>query len=325
MARLNRRTLLKSASGIPPLLSAWNPLRVSAAPPRPSPAASPERRRPAEMEFIYFTKHWPQHDIGQLIDLARRVGADGLDLTCRKGHPVNPENAKTALPEAMKRAREAGLSIPLVTTDTSLNDPKDPKTEPILAACGEAGVRFLKLGYYGWKPGDDYWAKVDAIRRNFEAYEKLAAKHDVTICYHTHSGGYMGSNAAGLMHLLKGFDPSRIGAYVDRGHIAANGELWPMALAMVGDHLKIIGGKTIGWYREPTGGGANWTRRFVPFREGLVDWTATFRDLLARGFDGPVTLHGEYDLPMTPEQHIALLADDFTQAREALTAAKRNG
>lgn len=276
------------------------------------------------MDLIYFTKHWPHYTVEHLIELAGRVGADGLDLACRKGHAVNPENVREALPQAVERAQTAGLSILLLTAEGSFMDPADPMTEPILAACGESGVRFIKLGYYGWKAGMEYWEEVDGIRRRFEAYARLAEKHGVTICYHTHSGGNFGSNCGTLMHLLRGFDPRWIGAYVDRGHMAANGETWPMGLAMVGEHLKLVGGKSIGWYREPTGGGAQWRMKFVTFREGVVDWPSTFAALRERGFDGPVTLHGEYDVEMTSEQHVALLADDFAVARAAMGAEQDN-
>ena len=287
-----------------------------------SPAPTPDAQRPMPMQFIYFTKHWPGYSVDQLLALARRLGADGLDLAVRKGHAVNPGNAASALPEAVRRAREAGLSVPLVTLETALNDPGHPDAGAVFAACGAAGVPFIKLGYFGWRAGDDFWAKVDGARQKLEGFSRLAERHGVTACYHTHSGGYLGSNASGLMLLIRGFDPRFVGAYLDRGHMAANGEVWPMGLAMAGEHLKVVGGKTIGWYREPSGGGAKWKMRFVPFREGVADWPAAFKALLDRGFDGPVTLHGEYDFEMTPEQHVALLADDFHLAREALKAAE---
>lgn len=270
------------------------------------------------MKLIYFTKHWPTYSVERLIELGHRVGADGLDLACRNGHTVNPENVREALPEAVRAAEAEGLSIPMLTAEGSFTDPSDPTTEPILAACGESGVRFIKLGYYGWRRDQDYWATVDSIRRKLEAYERLGEKHHVTICYHTHSGGNYGSNCGTLMHLLKGFDPRWIGAYVDTGHMAANGEHWPLGMAMVGEYLKIVGAKTIGYYREPEAEGSKWTQRFVWFREGVVDWTAIFKDLRERGFDGPVTLHGEYDVKMTEEEQIALLADDFQIARQTM-------
>ena len=46
-------------------------------------------------------------------------------------------------------------------------------------------------------------------------------------------------NCAGLMHLIKGFDPQHIGAYPDPGHLALDGEDWAMGLAMIGDYLSI--------------------------------------------------------------------------------------
>lgn len=322
MTRISRREFIASVPALAGAVALPGNPPPSGAAPRPAPLQPTASAQEGRMEFIYFTKYWPNHSVENLIQLARRLGADGLDLAVRKGHAVNPENARATLSPAMKRVREAGLSILLVSTETSLSDPAHPTVEPILAACGEAGVPFVKIGYFNWRAGEDYGERLDDGRRKLEAFGRLAEKHGVTVCYHTHSGGHLGSNASGLMRLLDGADPRRIGAYVDRGHMAANGESWPMGLAMAGAYLKVIGGKDIGWYREPTGGGAKWTRRFVPFREGLVDWTATFRDLRAAGFDGPVTMHGEYDLPMTPEQHVEMFADDIAVARAAHEAAR---
>ncbi len=244
------------------------------------------------MQLVMFTKMLASLDVRQLGETMKDLGFDGMDLAIRPGHPVNPDNVETALPEAMSVWSDMGLVVGMVTTDTSLIDPTAPEAERIFAVCGQAGIRYVKLGYYQWKPGEDYWARVQEIRECLAGFAELGAKHDVLPCYHTHSGLFYGSNAAGLMHLLDGMDPTRIGAYLDTAHLMLDGEPFNMALAMVEPYLKIVA------IKDPlyVDGG----RKIVPLGDGLVDFVAVLRDLKGAGFDGPMTLHAEYDLEVEP-------------------------
>jgi len=244
------------------------------------------------MQLVMFTKMLAKLDVTQLGETIKGLGFDGMDLAIRPGHPVNPENVETALPEAIKVWSDMGLVVGMVTSDTSLIDPTTSEADRIFAACGRAGVKYIKLGYYQWQPGEDYQARVKEIRDALDGFAELGAKHDVLPCYHTHSGRFYGVNASALMHLLDGMDPSRIGAYLDAGHLMLDGEPFTMAVAIVEPYLKLVAVK------DPiyVDGG----RQLVPLGEGLVDWVGVCRDLRAAHFDGPVTLHSEYDLDVDP-------------------------
>jgi predicted TIM-barrel fold metal-dependent hydrolase len=41
----------------------------------------------------------------------------------------------------------------MVSTETGATDPDDPTLRNIYRACGEAGVPFVKIGYWRWQPG----------------------------------------------------------------------------------------------------------------------------------------------------------------------------
>ena len=99
------------------------------------------------MQKIMFTKHLEGLNIPQIIGAIKSVGIDGADLCVRSGYPVNPENADIALPEAAKQFASHGLSIPLVTTPGDFLDPNHAGTKRVYAACEEAGVENIKLGY----------------------------------------------------------------------------------------------------------------------------------------------------------------------------------
>ena len=75
---------------------------------------------------------------------------------------------------------DEGLSIPLVTTPTSFLDPEDPDVQRVYAACGEAGVANLKVGYWHWSKEDGgYWALVDRIR---ESPQRISSSLRETRC-----------------------------------------------------------------------------------------------------------------------------------------------
>ena len=102
------------------------------------------------MKFIMFTKHLEGLGVPGIIKALKSVGVEGADLCVRPGYPVNPENAATALPAAAKQFAEEGLSIPLVTTPGDFIRPDVDYAERLYAACGAAGVKHIKLGYWHW-------------------------------------------------------------------------------------------------------------------------------------------------------------------------------
>ena len=268
------------------------------------------------MQLVYFTKHWPGTSVKEFARMAKSIGADGLDLAVREGHTVNPANAADALPEAVRTCSCEGVSVAMATMETRPTDPDDPRTEALFAACGEAGVPYVKLGYFLHKPGQDYWAEVERLRGVLGRLGKLAAKHGVLACYHTHSGTFYGSNASGLMHLLRGQDANALGAYIDVGHLALGGEPIPMAVDIVRDYLHIVGVKSPAWEAEPAGDHVAWKARIVPLMEGAVDCRQMLAELKRVGFDGVLTLHSEYEMPQ--EQLLQALRSEIAYCRRLL-------
>jgi len=161
-------------------------------------------------------------------------------------------------------------------------------------------VRILKLGYFTANPVPaDYWAEVDRIRSALQGWQQLARSYGVRICYHTHSGLFMGLNCAALMHLLSGFDPQWIGAYIDPGHMAVNGEPFPLGRAMVGEHLAVVGLKDALLARREGEEGP--TVSFVEAGKGMVSWSTVFADLVKARFNGPLSIHAEYEVKSREE------------------------
>lgn len=249
------------------------------------------------MQIIVFSKMLAAQSVLELAETAHQHNFDGYDLCIRPGHPVTPANVGETLVAAARALRQEGLAIPLVTSDITLTSPDDPTAEPILRAMDAADIRIIKLGYTFFDPlQQDYWSEVDRIRRNNEKWQALAQQYNVKVCYHTHNERVMGINGAALCHLLNGFDPQYIGAYLDPTHLVLEGEEFAFALAMVQRYLTMVAGKDVIKFRIEKNGHGSYGYKGVPAGEGFVDWTAVFSDLKRVGYNGPLSVHCEWHL-----------------------------
>jgi sugar phosphate isomerase/epimerase len=247
------------------------------------------------VQIVLNSKFFRALDIRALGDRARQLGFDGIDVMIRPGHPVHPGNIATALPEAVTVWADQGLTCPLASAPVTLVDPDAPEVECVYAGCAAAGVPRLKIGFFPFTPGADYWALVGTAREALAGFARLSERYGVQTVYQVHSGPLLGSNCAGLMHLLRGFDPVRLGAYPDLGHMVLDGEDYAMGLAMLGEHLSIVGVKDA--YHAPRLAGSEppFLPRFVPLGRGAVNWRRALGALRARGFDGAFSVHTEYE------------------------------
>lgn len=246
------------------------------------------------MQRIMFTKHLEGLDIPSIIQSLKSVGVEGADLCVRPGYPVNPDNIHTALPEAARRFAEEGLSIPLVTAPGDFNAPDIGYADRYYAACGEAGVPHVKIGYWHWSPKTDYWTEVENVRRRLEGFQRLSEKYGVKTVVHNHSGHSMGLNSSSAMNLVRGFDPKYIGIFADVGHLSVCGEPVDMALDIVKDYLSTIAFKDLIRVQTVRDGKTAWEVRVVRLGHGFGDWRTVLKTLRVMRFDGPVSFHSEY-------------------------------
>lgn len=223
------------------------------------------------------------------------LGYDGLDFVVRDGFPVTPATVEPTLGPAIKIIEDNGLSCPLLTGDVTLIDPWAPGVERLFAAASDSGVPMIKLGYFVYRPGDDFDAVWSRARAALEGFAGMAERHNVKAVYHTHNGFCLGSTAAGLRHLLDGFDPDHLGAYVDPGHLAVNGEDMSIALPMLRRKLAVLAAKDAHHVldRRP-GAHPAYHDAFVEVGRGRADWVQTLALLASWRWDGPISVHTEY-------------------------------
>jgi sugar phosphate isomerase/epimerase len=262
------------------------------------------------MRFVYFTKTLQKLDLKGLIDFCKETGIEGFDLAVRPGFPVTPDNAVKALPEAARQFKEAGLIIGLVTAPTDLVDPASKQAIALFDACARAGVAAVKIGYFPYRAPFDECLK-DA-RTKLAGFAKLAQKTKVKACYHTHSGGNLGNNAAGMRLLMQDMDAHHVGVFFDTGHTAVNGGPVRMELDVVKPWLSLVAIKDMAWAKERGG----WRSSVVPVGDGIVRWADVGKGLKECKFAGTVSIHGEY--------HAKDLDERKKLAKAELTALKKH-
>ena len=240
------------------------------------------------MQLTLLTKRIPEVPVDRIPQTLQTAGFSGVNLCIREGHPVNPDNVAAELPAAARVFADAGLALPLVTTRGDLTDPAAPDVEPTLAACAEAGVPLVKIGY--WIVKDDYHALLAGARKAMVAFARLAEKHRVRILLHTHSGDFLTNTAAATLALVSDFDPRCVGIYADVGHLHLTGEPARMAFDIVKDYLAVVGMQDSLWARTD----AAWERSIVPLGEGMVDWNEIKTLLENMSFQGPLAFHADH-------------------------------
>ena len=253
-------------------------------------------REVAAMPLIMFSKFFNDRDTKGLIDLAHSLGLDGYDLCVRPEYMVNPDNVSEMLPKVTAQFKSEGLQIPMVTGNFDLLESTHPTAEPILDAMDKSDIRFLKLGYFILDPARDYWEQVDKVRSIFEGWTHLSRRYGVKICYHTHSVRCMGLNCSSLMHLLRGFDPKCLGAYVDTAHLLIEGEEFAVGLAMAKEYLSLIALKDVLLERIQINDHGSVDIKWVCAGEGMVNWTGVAQSISESGFSGPVSIHCEFEV-----------------------------
>ena len=252
--------------------------------------ASDARRRIEEPVIAGFSKHlqWlPFADVGPVI---AESGFRAVDLTVRPDGHVLPERVEDDLPRAIETLRKSGLTVPLITT--AITDARDPLSRRVLETAKKVGVTHYRMGYWTYPKSPE---PMQALREMKPRVLELAAlNREIGIRggYQNHVGTRVGGSVWDLGVLLEGTEPDGLGVQFDIRHaVAEGGESWPIALRMIAPHIDTIAIKDFHWDKRPNG---RWQPLSVPMGEGMVDFDAYLRQLLARGPLPPSTMHFEY-------------------------------
>ncbi|WP_350276112.1 sugar phosphate isomerase/epimerase family protein [Kribbella sp. HUAS MG21] len=237
------------------------------------------------MSYLWsvFTKPWsalPGDELGRLV---AGIGFGGAEVPVRDTAYVTPANAGAELPKFAAQLRAEGIEPISVASELS---------EPVFAACAEAGVPLIRIMA---ELGPDGYAA--SVRRNRELLERavvLTERYDVRVGVQPHHGRYV-SSTLGVLQLLDGL-PEQFKLVWDAAHDALAGDHPAVTLELGAQRLGIVNLKNVHYVRT----GDGWRTNFVEAEDGLSDWPAVFATLRQLGYDGPICLTGQYSDVSTP-------------------------
>lgn len=275
-------------------------------------------------KLCFFSKALHSMDWKRLAEAVKRMGFDGVDLTVRKAGHVEPERAAEDLPKAVAVIREAGLEVPMITT--ALTSATDPTARPILATAGKLSIAYFKSGYY-YYAYKDVRAELQRAGQEFRALADLAKQCGIQAGYHNHSD-YIGGPVWDFAPYIESLDPKWAGHYFDPCHATAEGGAagWKSALHFVAPRLKMVAVKDFTWKKAAKG----WDVAICPLGEGMVDVKEFSRILAGANFQGPISLHIEYEPEELPasEREPKTISDterDLAFLKKHLRAAYEGG
>jgi L-ribulose-5-phosphate 3-epimerase len=288
---MNRRTFLGSIA--PALAGVASARSVVAQRIEQAPAPTVKPGAPLIDRICLFTDHLD--DFGySYTDVARmlkQLKIAGPDLTVRPGGLVLPERVTEDLPKAVAAFRDEGLSVPMIST--GLTSAKDPAAAATFSTAGKLGIGYYKLGYFRYDDVLTWQAQLDATRTELKSLLEVSRRARMIAGFHNHSGPFVGGALWDSWELVSGLDPQQIGFYFDPAQATIEGgnHGWKLGLARLAPRLVMVAIKDFVWEKAD----GQWRTRWVPLGQGMVRWDEFFALLARIPFEGPMSLHIEYD------------------------------
>jgi L-ribulose-5-phosphate 3-epimerase len=292
MTKITRRDWIRTAAETTLASAMVGATGVTAASQGPAPPATGRR------EFCFFSKHLAELDWRDLGRAAKDAGFDGVDLTVRAGGHVLPEKAAADLPRALDAIKSQGATVPMVTTD--LTTANNPAARPLLQAAARGGVRYFKTGYWRFTSSADVREQLRATGEELEGLTSLARDCGIQLGFHNHNA-YIGAALWDIAPFMDRLDPKWAGFYFDPRHAVAEGGggAFKAATHLVLPRLKMVALKDFFWHKSDKG----WRIENCPMGEGMVEWAWFGKAFKDAAFNGPISLHFEYEIPgATPQE-----------------------
>lgn len=266
------------------------------------------------MQLMVFSKHLAGPPLEETARRLKAMGISGIDLTVRDGGHVEPTQVRDHLPRAMEELGAQGVSIGQITTN--ILDASEV-TRAILETAKQCGVGFYKLGYYGYKGFGTLRKAREEARAKVADLAQLSQETGIRGGFHNHSHNFLGACLHDIDYILG--EQSTIGLYFDPAHAVIEGGSsgWEMGMDLLQERVVMLAVKDYAWVE--TGGYAG-ARRFkvqwTPLQDGNVPWPRVLQHLKTIGYDGPVSLHSEYQ----GDSSFRFLTTDEVFAQTALDA-----
>ncbi len=247
-------------------------------------------------QLCVFSKHLAGMPLDETARRLRAMNLEAIDLTVRSGGHVEPELATQDLPAAAALLHHEGVRIAMITT--AIMDATDAQNEAILRAAAQAGIHYYKLGYFSYAGFGTLRKQRQEVAARLADLAALNKEIGIKGGYHNHSHNFFGANLADIAYALENVDPQWLGLYFDPAHATIEGgsSAWMMGLDLLRERTIMLAVKDFYWTNDGSGyaGGRRHKVRFCPLSEGNVPWPRVLQCLKESHFDGPISLHSEY-------------------------------
>ena len=278
-------------------------------------SASAQASRKAEGPFVCaFSKHLQFLDYKDLAKVCREIGLEGVDLTVRRNGHVLPENVARDLPAAVEAIRAEGLDVPMIST--RLRTANDPDARPILKAASALGIRYFRVGGHTYDARGEILPQLAVFTEEVRGLATLAAEYNMVAGYHNHSGPMnVGAPLWDLHRMFEAIGSPNLGSNFDVGHATVEGAYgdWQITARLMAPHVKMMAVKDFVFDKGKP--------RWVPLGEGIVQTAAFLRLFKEAGFQGPISMHFEYEAPSND----AMIEEVRTTATTLRACLKRAG
>jgi sugar phosphate isomerase/epimerase len=315
----SRREFLRHLAGV----------GVAAALPAASFARVHDAAAGPRLPVCIFSKHLQWLDWEPMAETAAKLGFDGVDLTVRGGGHVLPERVEEDLPKAAAAIRNAGLALPMVTTEIA--DTSTPRAESILKTASALGIRRYRWGGFRYTESKSLPDQLAELQPRVAELEAMNKQYNLCAMYHTHSGlNEVGASMWDLWMLVKDRDTHWISVNYDVAHAMIEGGLggWVHSTRLLLPYTRGIAVKDFYWAKNAKG---KWEPVWCPLGDGMVDLNRYFAMLKIANFAGPVQMHFEYPLggaehggrtlTMKKEKILAAMRRDLAKLRTLLREA----
>ena len=245
------------------------------------------------MMFAKSLQAYPIETMGRTL---KDMGLTAVDFTVRANGYVERAEVREGLPAAVETLKQVGVEVPMLTTDICSAD--EEGAAQVFATAAECGVQWLKLGYWSYDDFGSLEKMIYEVKSRLVDLEALAKQYGVWAGMHIHSGyNNVTANGAVVWEILRGRNPEHIGAYIDPGHMVAEGARsgWKQCMDLLSPWIKLVAVKDMKFVHNPTEDNPkNYDLQLVPLAEGMVQWPEVFELLHRIGFDGGISIHGEY-------------------------------
>ncbi len=252
-------------------------------------------------------------EYADLAPVLKGLGCDGCDLSVQAGGHVRPDMASLDLTRAVESLRGAGIDVPVITT--ALTSAQDPNAQEVLGIAGIIKVPLFRPGH--WKYGAaDVMTRLSEVRRDVALLGGLGRATGMAMALHNQAGDNVGAAIWDTDTMIRGMDPQAVGYDFDIASAVAQGgaEGWAIALRLALPRVKMVTAADFYWAKTDAVG---WKMTPCPLGEGMVDWPRFLAMLARANFQGPVSLHMDYQ----PRDEVEAIRRDLAFLKKQIAAA----